>query len=353
MDVRLSAEQRALRESAALLVERLRPQSVLELDDGERAMKLDAAVAGSGWRELRGDGGEGEPWASAVEVAIVAEELGRGAADTALLGPILAAELRRLTGAAATGEGETVALTADLCGPVVAAVGEGRVGAVAIDAAGARSALVLLPVAAGYEIGEVALTSDADAGVDLTRTFLACELPGRVSSVEGQHRKLTADDLARWTALGLAATCADLVGVMQGSIRLACDHAVSRRQFGSSIGSFQAVQHLLAEALVAMEGSRSVALHAAWAVDASPPREALAAAALAKAYCARAARTVCETSIQVHGGIGNTWECFAHVYLRRALASGDMFGGIGKNLDRVLDHYQLSGGRGLDGLHTS
>ena len=91
------------------------------------------------------------------------------------------------------------------------------------------------------------------------------------------------------------------------------------------IGSFQAVQHLLADALVPMEGSRSVALHAAWAVDAprrrptrSPP------ARVAKAYCARAARTVCETAIQVHGGIGNTWECLAHVYLRRALLSIDV-----------------------------
>jgi alkylation response protein AidB-like acyl-CoA dehydrogenase len=85
-----------------------------------------------------------------------------------------------------------------------------------------------------------------------------------------------------------------------------------------------------------MEGSRSAALHAAWAVDALPPDEALVAAAGAKAYCARAARAVCETSIQVHGGIGNTWECLAHVYLRRALVSIDLLGGIGPSLDRVL-----------------
>ena len=105
------------------------------------------------------------------------------------------------------------------------------------------------------------------------------------------------------------------------------------------------MQHLLADAFVAMEGSRSVALHAAWAVDALPPDEALAAAAVAKAYCARAARTVCETAIQVHGGIGNTWECLAHVYLRRALLSSDVLGGVGANLDRVLAHHGIGGGR--------
>ena len=76
--------------------------------------------------------------------------------------------------------------------------------------------------------------------------------------------------------------------------------------------------------------SRSVSLHAAWAVDALPADDALAAAAVAKAYCARAARTVCETAIQVHGGIGNTWECLAHVYLRRALLSSDLLGGVGR-----------------------
>ena len=56
-----------------------------------------------------------------------------------------------------------------------------------------------------------------------------------------------------------------------------------------------------------------------------PPAEAIRAARVAKIYCARAARTVCETAIQVHGGIGNTWECLAHVYLRRALTSTELW----------------------------
>jgi alkylation response protein AidB-like acyl-CoA dehydrogenase len=93
---------------------------------------------------------------------------------------------------------------------------------------------------------------------------------------------------------------------------------------------------MLADAHVAMEGSRSIALHAAWAVDALPADDTLAAASAAKAFCARAARSVCETSIQVHGGIGNTWECLAHVFLRRALFSTEVLGGIGDSLQRVL-----------------
>jgi alkylation response protein AidB-like acyl-CoA dehydrogenase len=96
-----------------------------------------------------------------------------------------------------------------------------------------------------------------------------------------------------------------------------------------------------------MEGSRSIALHAAWAVDALPAGDALGAAAAAKAYCTRAARSVCETAIQVHGGIGNTWECLAHVFLRRALLSGDAFGGVGLNLEQVLTRKGIGGADGL------
>jgi alkylation response protein AidB-like acyl-CoA dehydrogenase len=134
---------------------------------------------------------------------------------------------------------------------------------------------------------------------------------------------------------------------MRGAVDLAADYARSRRQYGATIGSFQAVQHLLADAFAAMEGSRSIALHAAWAVDALPPFEALAATSAAKAYCTRAARSVCETAIQVHGGIGNTWECLAHLYLRRALLSGDVLGGVGANLARVLKAHDIGAGNGL------
>ncbi|HEX5946538.1 MAG TPA: acyl-CoA dehydrogenase family protein, partial [Acidimicrobiales bacterium] len=139
----------------------------------------------------------------------------------------------------------------------------------------------------------------------------------------------------------------DRVGTMRGAVALAADYAKERRQYGRPIGSFQAVQHLLADALVAVEGASSTARHAAWAVDALPADEALAAGAVAKAYAARAARSVCETAVQVHGGIGNTWECLAHVHLRRALLSSDILGGAGASLARVLDHHGIGDAHGL------
>src|SRR5262249_39081637 len=123
-------------------------------------------------------------------------------------------------------------------------------------------------------------------------------------------------------------------------------YAAERRQYGVPIGSFQAVQHLLADARCLMEGSFSVALHASWAVDYLAPADALAAGRVAKAYCARAARTVWETAVQVHGGMGNTWDCMVHVYLRRALLSSQWFGDDGEQL-RELQRTRLGGTDGL------
>jgi alkylation response protein AidB-like acyl-CoA dehydrogenase len=95
-----------------------------------------------------------------------------------------------------------------------------------------------------------------------------------------------------------------------------------------------------------MEGSLSVALHASWAVDNLGPEDARAAGRVAKAYCARAARTVCETAVQVHGGMGNTWDCIVHVHLRRALLSSQWFGDDGEQL-RQLERTRLGVSYGL------
>jgi alkylation response protein AidB-like acyl-CoA dehydrogenase len=336
MDVRLSSEQKALRDAAAQVVDRLGPQAVGQLGDRERAAKLDAAVVESGWRELRTADDGGAPWASAVEVAIIAEELARGCADAAFVGPTLAAELRRLAGAPEAADLETVALRPDLSAP--AFVGEA---AVAVDAGGAVAALVLVRSAGGVTLARVPV-SGVDAGVDLTRPTIPVSTSA-ATAVEGQARALTDDDLTRWTALGLAASTADLIGVMQGAVTLTVEYAKQRQQYGKPIGSFQALQHLMADMVVHLEGARSAGLHAAWGADALDPDDALGYAAMAKAYAARGARVVCETSIQVHAGIGNTWECMAHVFLRRAQLATDLFGGVGVNLSRVLEHAGIGG----------
>src|SRR6202020_2776566 len=102
MDVRLTAEQQQLRDAAAKLADDLGPAAVQDLDDENRITRLDRQIQATGWRSLRSDG------ASGVEVAIVAEEFGRGLVDAPLLGPVLADELARHVGA--DGRGATIAL---------------------------------------------------------------------------------------------------------------------------------------------------------------------------------------------------------------------------------------------------
>ena len=289
MDVRLTAEQQQLRDAAAKLADDLGPGSVQDLADDGRIAKLDKQIQQTGWRSLRSDG------ASGVEVAIVAEEFGRGLVDAPFLGPVLADDLARQVGQ--DGSGSTIAVRGQ-----------------AIDVRGFRSALTL----DGTAVAAVDVGAARDA-VDLTRA--AADVSGTATAVGD----LDSDAAQRWLALALAATSADLVGTARGAHTLACDYAKIREQYGKSIGSYQAIAHLLAESLALIEGSVSILRHAAWAVDELDPVEAIHAGRFAKVYCARAARTVCETAIQVHGGIGNTWECLAHVYLRRALTSTQLW----------------------------
>ena len=155
----------------------------------------------------------------------------------------------------------------------------------------------------------------AREAADLTRVTAAVSGPAQAAG------ELTDEQAQRCYALALAVTTADLVGAARGAHTLATEYAKVREQYGSAIGSYQAVAHMLAEGLALIEGSVSVLRHAAWAVDELPAEVAVEAARVAKIYCARAALAVCEMSIQVHGGIGNTWECLAHVYLRRVLAA--------------------------------
>lgn len=318
MDVRDTPEQAELRRAARSLASRLGPATVADLDDGARRARLATAVTAAGWPELRDDAGDATPVASGVEAGIVVDALGAAVADVALTGPLLAADLARRAGVTVEA-GTAVAFDADLLGPGTAIAVDGSPGATsAVTVDGAH--LVMVPVA------------PPDRGTDLTRVV------GRQTAASSGPvgNPLTADDLTAWTALGLALTSADLVGVMRGVLDITVAYARDREQYGTPIGSFQAVQHLLAESWTLMAGSHSVTLHAGWAVDALEPRAALEAARVAKAYTSRAARTVCETAIQVHGGIGNTWECIVHVYLRRALLSTAWFGDDGEQL-RALE----------------
>lgn len=142
------------------------------------------------------------------------------------------------------------------------------------------------------------------------------------------------DILSRILDRSKVALCAEMCGGAQRVLDMTVEYAKMREQFGRPIGSFQAIQHKCANMLVQVESAKSATYYAAWAVANDAP-EAPLAAAMAKAYCSGAYRQVTAEGIQVHGGIGFTWEHDIHLYFKRAKGSEVTFGDATWNRELV------------------
>jgi alkylation response protein AidB-like acyl-CoA dehydrogenase len=162
---------------------------------------------------------------------------------------------------------------------------------------------------------------EREPAMDLTRPLGWLRLEGRETVRLGGADAAT-DLLDR----GAAAYAAALLGGAARVLELTTEYAKERVQFGKPIGSFQAVKHRCADMVVDVEGMRSVAYWAAWCLGARDP-EASMAASVAKVWCSDAGRRVLASGLQVHGGIGFTWEHDLHLFLKRSqldqLAFGD------------------------------
>jgi alkylation response protein AidB-like acyl-CoA dehydrogenase len=165
---------------------------------------------------------------------------------------------------------------------------------------------------------------EALSTVDTTRPLGRLALAGAPGTLlsEGPEAAGLLDHIRDRAMAGLAA---EAVGVASRALEMAVEHARSREQFGRPVGVYQAVSHKLADTFVGIEGARSLTYWAGWSV-ANGSDEAPEAAAAAKAFAAEAAIAACERAIQVHGGIGFTWEHPLHRFYKRALAIGAMFG---------------------------
>jgi alkylation response protein AidB-like acyl-CoA dehydrogenase len=131
--------------------------------------------------------------------------------------------------------------------------------------------------------------------------------------------------LRRTLDIATAGLAAEMVGTAQRALDMSVDYAKTRVQFGKPIGSFQAVKHKCVDMMVAVENARSLTYYACWTVD-TKGAEAATAVPMAKAYASDMAKNVTSEAIQVHGGIGFTWEHDMHLYHRRALAGEANFG---------------------------
>jgi alkylation response protein AidB-like acyl-CoA dehydrogenase len=251
---------------------------------------------------------------SLLDLAVVAEQGG-----AVLAGPSLVTAARAAVLLA--GHPDLVAQLAD--GSAAFAVVDGR--GPAMDAAAADRFLAL-------EDGALVLAEgEATAGppIDATRGLAAVRLTSR--------HVLDPDAAELWArARQVAAVvlAAEDLGAADRAVQLGVAYAKERQAFGRPIGSYQAVKHMLVDAWVGVDQLRSLVWWAAWTADASPGELALASSA-AKAYAAGVLERAAETLIQVHGGIGFTWEHDAHLYWRRAKVDRFLLGDEAEHLDAV------------------
>jgi alkylation response protein AidB-like acyl-CoA dehydrogenase len=325
VDVGLSAEQEALASAVAALATDITarwtpgrgPDTVASCVPDPQTWQAISTAGLLGLRTETGDAG-----ASCLDACVVVEQFARHCTPVPVLGTLLLVEQLRLRGAAPdvlerVGSGAlraAVTLTGDL-----REFADGVAAARSWDCAGADLAVVAGPdTATGYRFEE-------HRAADVTRAWGEIDAAGTAESL-GELAPASPDTTARLTAFALTVLCADLLGVMQAALDSAVDHARNRRQFGVPIGSFQAVAHLAAEALVSVEATRSAVWYSAWATDTLPAGEAAAVARAAKAFASANAVAVAETAVQIHGGMGMTWEAGPHLWLRRAQTTRRVLG---------------------------
>ncbi|MBK3563065.1 acyl-CoA dehydrogenase family protein [Streptomyces sp. MBT62] len=211
--------------------------------------------------------------------------------------------------------------------------------------------LILVMARTGTGLGLFAVDGDAPGvtrtrleTLDPTRRLARVDLDGAPALRVGPGGDAT-PYLRTVLDLVAVALAAEQVGGAQACLDAAVAYAKVRVQFGRPIGSFQAIKHKCADLLVAVEGARSAAYHATAVAAAEPPQsgeqlvpaELPVSAALAAACCAQAFTRAAKENIQIHGGIGYTWEHDAHLHLRRAKSSEQLFGGPATHRSRLAD----------------
>ena len=201
--------------------------------------------------------------------------------------------------------------------------------------------LILVPAATPGGTSLFAVAGDAPGltrtlrpALDATRKHARLDFAATPAALAGPAGR-AAPALARVFDLGCVALACEQVGVAERVLDMARDYALLRTQFGRPIGSFQAVKHKLATVLLELEAARSAAWYGLWAADAAPA-ELPAVASIAQSACSTAAYLAAAENIQVHGGIGYTWEHPAHLYFRRAATSRLWLGDPAAHHDRLL-----------------
>jgi len=346
MRFELSDDQQLLRSSTRDFFTKAAP-----LEQSRRTMEQDArGFEAPQWRQLAemgyvglvvpaDHGGQG---LGAVELAVVAEEAGR----VCLPGPWLDAVLGAALLAASGGqeellrqacEGHKVVTIARADAPFAGAAEP----AARVEKGRLRGTKYFVPFAVASDALCVATPAGivlVSAPFDVTPTP-TIDLAQRFATVTFDHAATLLgpatlfEGVDRLAAVGSAAM---LLGIMQRCLEMTLAYVNTRAAFNRPIGAFQALQHRLANMLLRVESTRSAVYRAAWCVDAGDA-DAPLACATAKAYAGDAARLVCGETIQMHGGIGFTWELDVHLFFKRAKTLEQFYGSTEEQLERALE----------------
>jgi alkylation response protein AidB-like acyl-CoA dehydrogenase len=309
------------------------------------------SIADQGWIGLSVPEAYGGLDLGVVELAAVAEEMGRfvmpgpwlattfasalvarvGSAEqqAGLLEPIATGETKAAVAileAPASWDLDTIRCTAVLSREAFIVDGEkhfvldAEAAGVILCVAVADEELIVLPVSRDAPGLSIRRTPSMDETRKLSVvTFDNVSVDAR-TALRGERASIeNAIDVAT------VALCAEMVGGMTRVLEMSVEYAKTRQQFGRAIGSFQAVQHQCADMLLLSESSRSATYYAAWTLTHGDPAARLAVS-MAKAYCSDAYREVANRGVQVHGGIGFTWEHDLQLYYKRSKASETLFG---------------------------
>ncbi|WP_040339516.1 acyl-CoA dehydrogenase family protein [Candidatus Blastococcus massiliensis] len=347
-----------------LLAARSEASTVVGVYDGDRS------VVDPLWRALAGDLGlagllvpeeRGGAGASAREAAVVLEELGRAAAPvpfltssvvatTVLLAAGPGGPADELLAGLAAGE-RTAALVLPLSVgpgdevPGLTVDGDGRISGSARSVAGALEADVLLvPVTSGGGTAVHAVPA-ADARIepvvslDMTRQLADVTLDG-ISGQELLGADAGGEAIRGGLDMGAALLASEQLGVAQWCLTTTIAYLKDRRQFGRVVGGYQAIKHRLADLYAAVESAAAAARYAAATAAEGDPDSAVATA-VAQSFCSDVAVKAAEEAVQLHGGIGMTWEHPAHLYLKRAKADQIAFGTPGAHRARLADMVDL------------
>jgi alkylation response protein AidB-like acyl-CoA dehydrogenase len=322
-----SDDQQAIKSTAReFLASRFKLEKVRELAvNGEYDDGLWGQIAELGWPGIFIDEAHEGQDLGVIELAIIQEELGYACAPTPFFSNAAAGLLvkhagssdqqdRLLPGVAAGTERGTVGIVRDGAAPLV-------------PDADTATFVVLL------EDGSGSVVPLSDAQVEKVETIDSTRRFFRVSADPGES--LGGDLKAGFQRIEVA-LAAELVGLAQRTLEMAVEYAKDRKQFDRPIGAYQAVSHKCAQMLLETEGARAATLFAAWAADHEPESLPLGAS-MAKAYAADAGWRVTANALQVHGGIGFTWEHDLHWFLKRARTNGALFGSAREHRDRVAE----------------